>query len=160
MGIVYDTSHCPAIVGADCGISLGPQDTAVQPHQGTIEVPVGAIATHGPALRHFQLTALSLAELAGQMRHAAAMGQDSLTLVSHSFEMLSRDRQRINPILVRRFEGLCAAIPRIPGLQTATYAESPPPVSSQPQSILLHAWRRTLGRQAEQTLGNMLYGSR
>lgn len=160
LGLAFDTSHCPAIVGGDCALSLGPQDRSVQPHCGVIEVPVAAIGARGGALRHMQLTALSRAELIAQLRFAVANQQRSSTLVSHSFELMSRDRRRANRVLVRRFNSFCAALPKIAGLRTATYARHPPEVSAGPMEVLPHTWRRTLGRLAEQALGNALYGGK
>ena len=160
LGIAYDTSHCPGIAGGECRISLGPDDRAVQRHCGTIEVPVGSIAAAGGALRHFQITALTAHEVLAALRHAVNAGQPQMTLVSHSFELLARDRLRANHVLRRRFEALCAGLARMPGLTTATYAAQPP----QPEPIcpapLPHSQLRTLHRYAEQTLANALYGAR
>jgi hypothetical protein len=160
LGLAYDTSHCPAIVGSDCAISLGAEDRAVREYCGITEVPIGAIAARGGALRHFQLTALSGAEITAALRFAVHGGQDSLTLVSHSFELLSRDRTRANVLLKRRFERLCAQLAQIRGLHTAAYAGDPPRLTSGPQPVLPHYWARTAGRLAEQALGNALYGAK
>lgn len=159
LGIGYDTSHCPGIARSECRISLGPQHRDPLEHCGVIEVPVGCIAARGGGLRHFQLTALSVGEMLAALRHAVARGQDAITLVSHSFELLSRDRQRINPLLRRRFERLCTGIAALPGLTTATYADRPPAVGSI-STPLPHRWPRTAARLAEQALANTLYGGR
>lgn len=158
LGIGYDTSHCPGIAQSQCAISLGPEDRAVGEHCGTIEVPIGAIAAPGGGLRHFQLTALSLAEIVAQLRLAVRAGHPVMTLVSHSFELLSRDRIRTNAIVRRRFERLCAALPTIAGLQTATYSAKPPLPGGDNQPLLPHSWLRTAGRSAEQALANMFSG--
>lgn len=47
LGITYDSSHCPALVGGACQISLGPDDRDPELHHGVIEVPAGTIDTLG-----------------------------------------------------------------------------------------------------------------
>ncbi len=160
LGISYDTSHCPGIAASECHISLGAEDRQVQRYCGTIEVPIGCIAAGGGALRHYQLTALTDAELLAALRHAVRGGQQQVTLVSHSFELLSRDRLRSNKVLQRRFERFCAGLAAVPGLATATYAQRPPQIEGAAPAPLPHSPLRTLRRLAEQALGNALYGAR
>lgn len=82
--------------------------------------------------------------------------------MSHSFELLGRSRQRINHIVKRRFEQLCAGLARLDGVRTATYADTPPVVREHPakSSVLPHNPLRTSRRLAEQALVNALYGAR
>lgn len=162
IGLTYDTSFCPGIAQSHCAISL---DRAVRmpvAHCGVIEVPIGCIAGHGGTLRHAQVTAISAAETLAALRHHRRHGIESFTLVSHSFELLSRDRSRINEIVRRRFERLCAALEKAGGVSTGTYADHPPAVAptdatagTPPFSPL-----RTGLRLAEQALANALYGAR
>lgn len=164
LGIAYDTSHCPALAGtgADCAISLGPHDRQPRPHCGVVEVPTGSIAGFAGRQRHAQLTALSLRELVAVLRHAQGEGVASLTLVSHSFELLSRDRKRINRLVARRFERFCAALAAMPGVTSATYAANPPAVGAPAAThvILPHHPLRTGARIVEQAIGNALYSRR
>jgi len=158
----YDTSHCPGIAASDCAISLGVDDRDPIEHGGVVEVPIGCIEGSGGRLRHFQLTALTDAEIVAALHHAVRQGQSSMTLVSHSFELLSRDRLRVNRIVKRRFERVCAALEAMSGISTATYAGQPPLVVANrwPSRPLPHNVLRTVRRYAEQALGNSLYGSR
>lgn len=160
LGITYDTSHCPGIARSECRISLGPEDRQVRRHCGTIEVPIGCIAGTGGALRHYQLTALSDGELLAALRHAVREGQTQVTMVSHSFELLSRDRTRANRVVQRRFDRLCAGLGRIGGLTTATYAASPPAIETRTPAPLPHSPLRTWRRYAEQAVANALYGAK
>lgn len=160
IGIAYDTSHAPALAGpGDCAISLGQADRGPVAHCGLIEVPVGCIGTFGGRMRHAQLTALSLRELLAALLHARGQGAGSFTVVSHSFELLSRDRRRINRLVARRFERFCAAIAATPGVSTGTYAETPPRPSNriEPSPILPHDALRGGLRVFEQALGNAIY---
>ena len=160
LGIGYDTSHPPGIAQSECRISLGADDRRVVCHHGTIEVPIGCIAAGGGALRHFQLTALTAGELLAALRHAERQGQQQVTLVSHGFELLSRDRLKANKLLKRRFEHFCAGLQRLDGVRTATYAANPPALESNNPSPLPHNPLRTMRRLAEQALGNALYGAK
>ena len=160
LGIAYDTSHSPGIAASECHISLGAQDRQVQRHCGTIEVPIGCIGASGRSLRHFQLTALTASEMLAALRHAVRAAQQQVTLVTHSFELLSRDRQRINRIVGRRFEQVCAGLARMPGLTSATYRYNPPQIEPGRPAPLPHSPLRTLRRLAEQALGNALYGAK
>ena len=160
--LAYDTSHCPGIAGSLCDISLGSGDRQPIDHAGVIEVPIGCIAGFSGRLRHAQVTALTAGEVLSAIRHARHQGTDSFSLVSHSFELLSRDRERVNHIVKRRFEQLCAGLARLVGVRTGTYADTPPLVRQQPTvtSVLPHNPLRTSRRLAEQALANALYGAR
>jgi peptidoglycan/xylan/chitin deacetylase (PgdA/CDA1 family) len=162
IGIRYDTSHCPGISKSDCEISLSEVVRAPIEHCGVIEVPIGCIESYGGTLRHAQLTALSDAEISAAIRFAHANNAGSFSLVSHSFELLSRDRSRINHIIKHRFHRMCAALAKMPGVQTATYATNPPKVSiaNTVMPVLPHNFWRTGIRMGEQVLGNALYGSK
>ena len=160
LGIAYDTSHCPGIAASECRISLGPDDRQVQRHHGTIEVPIGCIAGPHGTLRHYQLTALTDGELLAALRHAVRAGQGQVTMVSHSFELLSRDRLRANRVVQRRFDRLCAGLGKIAGLTTATYGANPPEIEPKAPAPLPHSPLRSWRRYAEQALGNALYGAK
>lgn len=161
LGMAFDTSHAPALAGSGAGaISLGDQTHEPVLHHGVIEVPIACVETFGRRLRHGQLTALSLRELVAALRHARESSRAGITLVSHSFELLSRDRRRINRLVERRFRGFCAALAAMPGVVSATYAERPPTLGDPlpAGSILPHALLRGGARVVEQAVGNALYG--
>ena len=160
LGIAFDTSHSPGIAGGQCRISMGPDDRRVCDCLGVTEVPIGAICAGAGGLRHFQLTALTHGEILAALGHACAQQQSQITLVSHSFELLSRDRLRANRFVQRRFERLCAGIGRIAGLRTATYAADPPPLEADNPLPLPNSPLRTARRLVEQALGNALYGAK
>ena len=161
LGFTHETSHAPGIEGSACAISLGREDRRPVPHCGVIEVPIGCIDNFGHGLRHAQITALS----AWEMLDAIEFGRDndlrSFTLVSHSFELLCRERRRINRVVRRRFEKLCSGIAAMEGVRTATYATSPPQPHDRagPRPVLpLSEWRSGL-RLVEQAMSNAMYGT-
>jgi hypothetical protein len=157
-GIGIDTSHCPGIANSLCEISLTSSDLAPVRHCGVIEVPIGAIRGFGHRMRHAQLTAISHAELAAAVRFAAATRAQCFTIVAHSFELLSRDGCRINPILRRRFEAMCRTLADTPGCRVETFVSAPPaaePAGATP-TALPHNPLRTGLRLAEQLIANRL----
>lgn len=160
LGVAYDTSHCPALAGrGDCSISLGRDDLRPVVHCGVIEVPTACVESFGGNLRHGQLTALSLRELVAAVRHARNEKIPSVTLVSHSFELLSRDRRRTNRLVASRFARFCAALADMPGVSTATYAAQPPAAEpwSNDRARLPHDPLRGGMRMVEQALSNAFY---
>lgn len=161
LGIPYDTSHCPGFRGSPCEIGLGEDDRRPVRRCGTIEVPIGCIGDI-LNLRHAQLTALSTRELLAALEHARDHALRNFTIVSHSFELLSRDRTKINRIVKRRFERLCEGLADMAGVSTATYALKPPVVipSARIRPTLPPSFSRTAIRMAEQAVVNALYGAR
>lgn len=160
LGIVYDTSFSPGIRYSACDISLPPEQLTPVEHCGVIEVPIAAIGSWGTHRRHVQLTALSAWEMAAAIDHAHASALQSFSLVSHSFELMSRDRTQTNKIVARRFERLCACLADHPGVDTATYSDHPPVISDAcgGGGLLPHNPLRTAIRLGEQAIANRLYG--
>ena len=160
-GFTHDTSHCPGIAGSACEISLGAEDRHPRHFRGVTEVPIGCVGDAIQGLRHAQLTALSLRELLAAARHAAKNDIRDFTVVSHSFELLSRDRKRTNKIVKRRFDRFCQALAAMKGVETSTYADCPPKARSprRARPTLPGNKLRTGQRMVEQGVANMLYGS-
>ncbi|MEM9310918.1 MAG: hypothetical protein AAGA34_05665 [Pseudomonadota bacterium] len=161
LGIAYDTSHCPALPGAS-RLTLGPQDREPILRHGVTEVPVGSIGALGDGgQRHGQITALSLSEMRAAIRHARDTGRETLTLVSHSFELFNRRTLTVNRIVRRRFDGLCEFLRDEHGVSSATYRDDPPRLNaaSTAPDLLPHSVWRTGARYAEQALSNTFYGA-
>lgn len=159
VGIRYDSSYSPDYGGSVCAISMDKACALPVRRGDVIEVPVSAIEDPAKGLRHAQITALSAQEMLAAIVHAAMTGQPSFTIVSHSFELLSRQRQRPNRIVVRRFDRLCEMIAAVPTLQSGTYAVNPPEaVEDGIAERLPYSMARTLRRQGEQAVSNGLYG--
>ena len=161
LGIGYDTSHPPGIPDGACEISLSSDDRQPLEHQGVIAVPIGCVENFGQDYRHAQITALSAWELLAAIRHAKSNGFASFTVVSHSFELLSRDRSQINHIVQKRFERFCAGLAAMPGVYSATYTGTPPQLAAplDPDAILPLSEVRSGLRVAEQALSNLIYGA-
>jgi hypothetical protein len=161
IGLFYDTSHCPALPEGLCRISLGPEDRDPVGHMGVIEVPVGSIGAVGGGQRHAQITALTLAEMLAAIRHARSAGQQCFTLVSHSFELINRRKLAVNHVVRRRFTGLVKALAAMRGVETGSYAATPPtvPALTRGSDPVPASPVRTGMRIAEQLVSNTLYGA-
>lgn len=164
LGIGFDSSFAPALAGGDCRIGLGPRDLAPVSREGVCEVPIAAIGARG-GLRHGQLTALSLAELRAAIRHARDSGWAAMVLVSHSFEMMNRDRGIANRVVQRRFEALCEWIAGEPGVTTGTFADAwvrerleTAAAGARMSQPVPRAPLREMLRVAEQAFANAVYG--
>lgn len=72
-----------------------------------IELPVTLIEDRAGHLRHFQICALSTAEMRDALDHAVRASHAAVTIVSHGFELANRAGIRANAVHVGRFEALC-----------------------------------------------------
>ena len=94
------------------------------------------------------------------LHHAAETRRPVFSIVTHSFEMLSRDRKRPNRAVMRRFEEMCRTIAAHPGLQTAGFADLDPGIANTdlPHGTRLGPSRvRTFNRMAQQALATWIY---
>ena len=157
LGFAWDASFNPAYRGAPCDIGL-PADT-IDPvsRLGVAELPVAAIFDRPGQLRHAQICALSNREMTEALHHAAATQRPAFAVVSHSFEMLSRDRQRPNRTVMARFETLCRTIAEHPDLSSCGFADLNLPAPSASASRLPPSLWRTVLRHAEQAMASIRY---
>lgn len=110
LGVRYDSSFNPAYVEGECAIGLPQHTPPFAQHLGVGIIPVSVIEDRPGSIRAVQLCALSAWEMRDALSHAADQSWPCFTIVSHSFELLSRDRSRANPIVVRRFQSMCRNI--------------------------------------------------
>ena len=158
LGFRFDSSHngshhpWPSALPLDPGL-IDPAEAF-----GIVEVPVTQIATAGGGFRHFQLCALSAGEMRAALNHAAAHRHPVVTIVSHSFELASRDGLRANGLIKRRFERLCRFLAdnreRLPTAHFTQLGDSVEAVASTP--LPARRWREAR-RMAEQAWGNACY---
>jgi hypothetical protein len=157
-GIQFDSSHNGSHHPDPSALPLEPDLIGPADLGGLIEVPVTQIGDSGGRLRHLQLCAVSSEEIEAALRHALRCGHPVVTLVSHSFELASRDGRRPNRTLCRRFERLCGFLAdHKRTLATAHFGDLEPlvgRVSGEP--LPPQPWRRAR-RLAEQAWSNALY---
>ena len=101
---------------------------------------------------------MSEEEMRDALDHAAASGAIQFSAFSHSFELLSRDRQVPNRLAVARMEALCRTIAEDSRVSNGGFADLPDP-PARPGPIAAPAPRplRTLRRIAEQGIGHLAH---
>ena len=154
LGFDYDSSHNGAEAGGHSRIGL-PSRLIAPVQDAVIEVPVTVIEDRPDSLRTFQPCALSAGEGVAALDHAVSENHAAVTIVSHSFELATRDATRANTVHVRRFETLCAALDeRRAVLPTRHFGDRPPLNLDQHDEPLGPDMIRTRWRQAEQLWSN------
>lgn len=155
-GLLFDCSHNGAHAPWPSAIGLPPAQIAPIRREGLIEVPVTVIGARG-GLRHLQLCSVSSEEMRAALVHAASRRHPVVTIVSHSFELASRNGLRANRVHMERFETLCRDLTRwrdaLPTRHFHEIADIPldQPAVPMPENLL-----RTLARQAEQIWSNLV----
>jgi len=107
-GITFDSSYNASQFGLNSGVLPG--ETIVEPIKwnDVYEYPMTVFNDGTSGLRHAQLTACSFSEMEGLLWKALESGRTSFVILSHSFEMLNRARKMPDPIVISRFQKLCA----------------------------------------------------
>jgi hypothetical protein len=162
LGIKWDSSFNVPYIGAPCAIGLSKDVIEPLRHLSVNELPVAGIHDAPGHVRHAQICALSAREMKDALDHAVLIGQSAFAIVTHSFEMLSRDRKRANPVVMRRFDALCRHIARDARLISAVFADLPAPRhdSEGVGERLPPNLGRTTARVAEQAMATLLYERR
>jgi hypothetical protein len=157
-GLRFDSSHNGSYHPDPSALPLEPDLVGPADLGGLIEVPITQIGDVGGRLRHLQLCAVSSEEIEAALLHALRAGHPLVTLVSHSFELASRDGSRPNRILCRRFERLCAFLEaQAHALPTAHFTDiEPVPAAASGEPLPPQPWRRAR-RMAQQAWSNALY---
>ena len=158
LGIRYDSSHTGSHHPHPSALPLAPGQVAPVELGGIVEVPVSQIEASPGRLRHLPVCALSLDEMIGAIDHARRWRHPLVTIVSHSFELATRDGLRVNEIARRRFvslcEWLCAHSERVPTASFADLTDLPLGAPARPmQGRPLQVARRVV----EQAWGDLRY---
>lgn len=157
LGFRYDSSHNGSHHPEPSALPLSPSQVApVEIGAGLVELPVSQIDANG--LRHLQLCAVSFAEMRAALLAALADGQPVATIVSHSFELATRNGLAVNRVVKRRFEGLCRFLAeQRERLPTKWFADLHDLPLGHPGTPAATGQARRVGRMAEQWWGNWHY---
>jgi peptidoglycan/xylan/chitin deacetylase (PgdA/CDA1 family) len=160
LGLRWDSSYNADYAGGDCRITLSGDMVDPRAAHGILELPVAGIWDRPGHFRPAQVCALSGWEMRQGLHHAAESRAHSFAVVTHSFEMLSRDRLRPNRMVMKRFDRLCETIAQYPRLEAATFRtlrEPASPPSTQAARRLAPSRTRTIARVAEQLIANIRF---
>ena len=125
LGIGYDTSFNPAYLGNGCEISLSEGQIDMVRKHGVDILPVSAIQDTRNTIRHAQVCALSSWEMQAALDHAARTEQHHFVVVTHSFELLTRNRKRGNRAVKARFDALCQHASEHPLIKSHGFQDIP-----------------------------------
>jgi len=155
IGIGIDSSFNGA-AGPQMRIGLPADGVAPVRRHGVVELPVSLLREWPSGLRPLQLCAVSAAEMRAALDHAQATAAPLVNIVSHSFELLTRDRDRANLRTVWRFEAMLELLAerrdRLPTVGCAEVAVAAAAAAPAPASA-----SRTLWRMAEQAHATLAY---
>jgi hypothetical protein len=157
LGIKWDSSFNPTYIGSPCNIGLGIDQIDPVERLGIVEMPVSAICDRPGHLRHAQVCALSSREMTDALTYAAETKRPAFTIVTHSFEMMSRDRKRPNHSVMARFEALCRTVAEHPNLTNGGFTKLDLlPATTKPERAPPN-YLRTARRFAEQAFATLVY---
>lgn len=152
LGIPFDSSYNANLFGLDSGVLPGV--VAADPFRcdGVCEYPMTVFRDGTGALRHAQLTACSWRELEALLWRALESDKPAFVLLWHNFELLNAARNAPDPVVIRRFEALCAFLERnrdcfrVRGFRGL----EPCPEEREQSALLRSPLRLTAGRLLEQ----------
>lgn len=163
LGILWDASYNGYYRNGPCRIGIDPDQIDPVRRFDVTEIPVSSIVDRPGSVRPAQICALSAREMGQGLCHAAETGWPVFSIVTHSFEMLSRDRRRPNHAVMRRFEAMCGTIASHPRLQTSGFSTLDPEIATRARSATTRlgpSRLRTLDRMAQQAVATWLYERR
>lgn len=163
IGISWDSSVNPAYHHQGCNITGVRDQMGIKRQLGVLEAPVSGILDRPGSFRPAQICAMSAAEMRAGLRHATREGHGAFVVVTHSFEMLSRDRRRPNHAVMRRFTALCQEAARLPAVHSAGFSDLSPDLASgtvTARTRLAPSLTRTTARMAQQIWATWRYERR
>lgn len=151
IGMPFDSSYNAVLMGPSSGVAPGRPLFDVHHEPEVTEYPMTVFDDGLRGLRHLQLGACSSREIETVLWQAAGSGQRAVVMLSHGFELLSPSKRRVDPIVLRRFERLCAFLDRHRGtFRTRGFHDLvPPPPRAQPAPVRGRVWQ-ALERTAQQ----------
>ncbi|MDB5714972.1 MAG: hypothetical protein JWO15_2369 [Sphingomonadales bacterium] len=158
MGLAWDSSVNADYLGGDCRIELAGDRNLPVELQGVCELPVSGLHDRARHFRPAQVCAMSRWEMRDTLNHAAKGAHPVATVVTHSFEMLSRDRSRPNRAVMARFEAMAHFIAKHPALESTTFATLQREAMTVPDAPRAGPNRlRTAARIVEQAIATIRY---
>ncbi len=158
LGFLWDSSVNADDLGRNCRITCDVNQTMPYRAGRVTELPVSGLFDRPGHFRPAQVCAISAWEMRSALRHAGMNQHPVFTTVTHSFEMLSRDRQRPNRTVIARLEALARMTSQTPHLRSAVFADlTPAAVVVQDRPRLPPNIARTLARVAGQAWSTLCY---
>jgi hypothetical protein len=138
-GIRYDSSFNAAYIGNTCLMNSREASNTPWRIGAVWEIPVTTFETGAwrmRGLKPFEVSAVSLWEMKQVLEQAEQLGQDTVTIIFHSFSFLKRAdvqfrKMRPDRLVIQRFRGLCDFLRgNRDRFRTLTFSELPTPSES------------------------------
>lgn len=160
IGIPWDSSVNPAYHRYGCRIS-GARDQIAPMHRfGVGELAISGVTDRPGGFRPAQICAMSAREMRTGLHHAVRERHAAFVVVTHSFEMLTRDRKRPNHAVMRRFTALCRDAAALAGIRVCGFRDLPlglaAETNAQPRRVP-PSRLRTASRMAQQLWASWRY---
>lgn len=149
--IPFDSSYNASLFGLNSGVMPGEKVVDPIECEGVYEYPMTVFDDGTRSLRHAQLTACSYKEIEQLLWQALEKRRNSFVILSHSFELLNRSKDRPDNVVVERFRKLISFLDKnrnsfcVKGFQNLK-----PYVTPQPSAPLVSPIWRTGIRMLEQ----------
>jgi hypothetical protein len=153
MGIEFDSSYNLAYLTSACRISLDPPPFQPIQSNGVWEFPVSCFEDRPGHVRPAHVNATSTPELTHVLEMAWQSGWHYFIVVTHSHELLNRDRSTPNLIVATRLRKLCKFLERNRDrFETVTFKDlaTIPIEAGGPASVIRSNILQTLWRVGEQ----------
>jgi len=157
--LVFDTSYN---LSGPIGVTdMAAGELLNQPRHvdGIYEYPVSIIRDPIRGYyRNVQINALSLTELINYLETAFEQNWDSVVIVTHNFELLNRDKTRVDKIVRKRFDRFCQYLAKNRDRFNVRGFQDLNPKDINPQPAIVAGQLIPAGmRYAEQVLRRILY---
>jgi hypothetical protein len=106
-GLRYDSSLDTTMPHSGADLSADARRMGCHTIDGIMEIPLSVARGCNGALRHMQVGACSYEEIERSLHCALRSGWRYFNILSHSFELLTPDSSRPDPVVVKRFASLC-----------------------------------------------------
>lgn len=110
--IAFDSSYNARMFGFDSGVFPGVTIVDAVECEGVFEYPMTVFNDGTRALRLAQLTACSYKEMEGLLWQALESERKSFVILSHNFELLNKEMNRPDDVVVERFRKMCSFLDR------------------------------------------------
>jgi hypothetical protein len=158
-GIAYDSSFNLAIKSTWDDNGALPDSLSPTLIEGVLEIPVSVMSDPFQLFRHAQVNNITAEELIQCMDFYRKQLSYAFVLVSHSFEFLSRDKQRANGLIMKRFSKMLESTGRDLNTFGTTFESIPENMNSSPSNIPVYHSRHWpyVKRMLTQSFSNLKF---
>lgn len=111
-GMRYDSSYNACMFAGESGVRPGQLMNEPFEQDAVVVYPMTVFRDAFGKLRHLQLSACSIREMEWMLWRALEKKAQNLVILLHNFELLSRDKARLDRMMLRRFDWLCNFLAR------------------------------------------------